>query len=133
MNKNVLFVCIGNTCRSQIAEYIYKNLIDENVSSCGINAKGTARLEGKTIQIIKNRFNIDLKEKFAVNIKELDLDKFDIIYSLDKQVSDYLMSFTSKRDNVVEMFIDDPYGKEIECYNKAFDEIYKQLIKIRNH
>ena len=42
MNKNILFLCTGNSCRSQIAEGLAKEILKDiaNIRSAGIEAHG---------------------------------------------------------------------------------------------
>ncbi len=126
MNKKVLFVCIGNTCRSPMAEAIYQHFINSNVHSCGIkiNAK---YINEHTIEVINNKLNIDLTNKQTTDIKNLNLSEFNLIYALDTEVSDYLRN--SKIKKVFNMFVDDPYGKNIANYYKVYDDLLNKIRK----
>jgi protein-tyrosine phosphatase len=61
--RNVLFVCIGNTCRSPMAENIAKSLFKDDItfSSCGIKVISN-KISQNAIQVIKDKLKIDLNK-----------------------------------------------------------------------
>jgi protein-tyrosine phosphatase len=88
---HVLFVCLGNICRSPLAEGIFKKLIEEAGLSSFINADsaGTSRWhideppDTRSIQIAeKNNIQLDHLGK---QILRNDLDRFDYILAMDHE------------------------------------------------
>ncbi len=55
--KKVLFVCVANTCRSAMAEYILKDLAGDrfDASSAGLNAYPGVTMEPYAIRILDSR------------------------------------------------------------------------------
>ena len=80
----LLMVCLGNICRSPLAEGIMKKKIqkhnlDWQVDSAGTGAYHTGELpDPRSIAIAKD-YNIDLSDQRARKITSKDLDQFDLI------------------------------------------------------
>jgi len=131
--RNILFVCIGNTCRSPMAEYIARDISNNHicVTSCGINVT-SMRINRKTVEVINDKLKIDLSKKTTELISNLELDKFDTIYSLDKAASKYLKELDIDTENLVELFVEDPFNLNLDKYYDIFNEIFIKLNRIKN-
>jgi len=144
---NVLFVCLGNICRSPMAEGILKKLYKENhieglVESAGfesfhINDKPDKR----AISVAKNH-GIDISTKKARLFQKKDFDIFDKIYVMDalnlSDVSELadedqlpkvelLMNVLEPGKNKV---VPDPFSSGIEDCFKVFDLLEAACHKI---
>jgi protein-tyrosine phosphatase len=134
---NILFVCLGNICRSPMAEGILKKLYRDH------NIKGVVESAGfesfhindhpdkRSIQVAR-KHGIDISKKQARLFRKEDFDVFDRIYVMDalnmsdvseianeeqmKKV-DYLMNVLEPGSNKV---IPDPFTSGIEDCEKVF-------------
>ena len=82
-------VCLGNICRSPLAEGIMLKLIKENNINMRVDSAGTSNYhvdEAPDQRTIANaaKHNVDLKPLRARQFKASDFDKFDKIYVMDK-------------------------------------------------
>lgn len=91
MKTKVLFVCLGNICRSPMAEAIFAHIVklkgvDENFE---INSAGTANYhigskpDHRTIQVCQSK-NIEINHR-GQQISEKDLEYYDYIVAMDLQ------------------------------------------------
>lgn len=85
--KKVLMVCLGNICRSPLAEGILKSKVDTSkvfVDSAGTAAYHVGELpDPRSIQVAK-KYHIDLTDQRARKFIQDDFDKFDYIYAMDQ-------------------------------------------------
>ena len=137
----ILMVCLGNICRSPLAEGILwskgKHLNIE------VDSAGTAAYHiGKKPDIrsieIANKYFINLNQQRARQFSRADFDKFDIIYAMDTNNYAHLISLASTETerNKIRMILNeinpkayqsvpDPYYGE----ENGFQEIYNMLDK----
>lgn len=87
----ILFVCLGNICRSPMAEYVFKDLVDkENLSddfyidsaATSSEEEGNGMHYGTRKKLIEKNINID--NHIARKIKKEDYDKYDFIIGMEE-------------------------------------------------
>ena len=79
-------VCLGNICRSPLAEGILKNKtqnLDVFVDSAGTASYHVGNLPDSRSIEIANKNGIDLTDQRARQFSEKDFDDFDKIYAMD--------------------------------------------------
>ncbi|MDC0201895.1 low molecular weight phosphotyrosine protein phosphatase [Flavobacteriales bacterium] len=82
----ILMVCLGNICRSPLAEGILKNKtqnLDVVVDSAGTASYHVGSLPDSRSIEIANKNGIDLTGQRARQFSEKDFDDFDKIYAMD--------------------------------------------------
>tara|TARA_B100000214_G_scaffold360596_1_gene323161 strand:+ start:6330 stop:6782 length:453 start_codon:yes stop_codon:yes gene_type:complete len=83
----ILMVCLGNICRSPLAEGILKHKtkhLNVNVDSAGTAGYHIGNSPDiRSIEIAK-KHNIDISNQKARQFSRADFDEFDIIYVMDK-------------------------------------------------
>ena len=137
----ILMVCLGNICRSPLAEGILS--LKGKHLNLEVDSAGTAAYHiGKQPDIrsieIANKYTIDLNQQRARQFSRADFDKFDIIYAMDTNNYAHLISLASNETerNKIRMILNeinpnayqsvpDPYyGGE-----NGFQEVYNMLDK----
>ena len=83
-------VCLGNICRSPLAEGILQNMFTENNLSHQVDSAGTAayhvgNLPDKRSISVAKKYGIDLTNQRARQFNKSDFEKFDIIYAMDSE------------------------------------------------
>ncbi|MDD2950433.1 MAG: low molecular weight phosphotyrosine protein phosphatase [Sulfuricurvum sp.] len=87
--KSVLYVCLGNICRSPIAEGVARVLIEEGGHSITVDSAGTSHWHAgeppckHSITVARNH-RIDISTLRARQVTKADFSCFDLIVALDQ-------------------------------------------------
>jgi protein-tyrosine phosphatase len=137
----ILMVCLGNICRSPLAEGILSSKgkhLKIEVDSAGTAAYHIGKQPDIRSIEIANKYSIDLKQQRARQFSRADFDEFDIIYAMDTNNYAHLISLASSETerNKIRMILNeinpnayqsvpDPYyGGE-----NGFQDVYNMLDK----
>lgn len=87
----VLFVCMGNICRSPTAEGVFSHLVRESnlqekihIDSAGTHAYHIGEPPDSRAQAAARQRRIDLSPQRARKVKSEDLDAFDYVLAMDQ-------------------------------------------------
>ncbi|WP_366942976.1 low molecular weight protein-tyrosine-phosphatase [uncultured Cocleimonas sp.] len=134
MFNNVMMVCIGNICRSPMAEAILQHNIPElKVYSSGLGALSGKPADPSTMKIL-SEINIDF-DHVAQQINSVLVKNADIILTMeDKHVQSIISQFPESRGKVHLIGkwqnneqIPDPYKKDFEAFQESYRLINKGL------
>jgi len=139
MKKKLLFLCTGNSCRSQMAEGIANKLLPKDiiVKSAGTEAQG---INTHAIKVMAD-ISIPISHHKSKKINPEDLDDFDLVITLCGDARDKCPIFKSKSQHIhwgIEdpaVFIgdkDETYMKYEEVRDMIFDKISQFENKLRN-
>lgn len=133
--RSILFVCLGNICRSPLAEAIAKDLNDKYGLGLIIDSAGTGSWHiGETpcqnSQIVANKMGLDISDYTARQVNKNDFEKFDLIIGLDSSNIANLKRMGCKEPRLLGDFgfngedVPDPYFFDgFEGFDKVFDMI----------
>ncbi|MFN4234888.1 MAG: low molecular weight protein-tyrosine-phosphatase [Bacteroidia bacterium] len=115
----ILMVCLGNICRSPLAEAILRKKAEENSLQLIIDSAGTSNFhvgENPDKRTISNALKngVDVSTLIARQFKADDFDKFDIIYTMDhSNYSNVIALARNESDiNKVRMILNELYPNE---------------------
>jgi protein-tyrosine phosphatase len=137
--KKILMVCLGNICRSPLAEGILRSKVHKNeffVDSAGTAAYHVGNLPDVRSIEIASKFGIDLTNQKARKFTVKDFDTFDVIYAMDD--SNYLNILSLSRNNEdaqkVKMILNEAHPtKNLSVPDpyyggtSGFEDVYKML------
>lgn len=86
----ILMVCLGNICRSPLAEGILKHKVQQlglpwTVDSAGTGHWHTGELPDRRSIAVARRYGIDLTDQRARQFRPEDFERFDQIWVMDTQ------------------------------------------------
>ena len=97
----ILMVCLGNICRSPLAEGILKSKTQHLkiiIDSAGTAGYHVGKKPDARSICIANKNNINIKEQKARQFNRSDFDNFDIIYAMDKNNYSHLIALAKNED-----------------------------------
>lgn len=84
----ILMVCLGNICRSPLAQGIMENIVEDKNLNWSIESAGTSSFHAgqapdpRSIEVAKQN-NINISMQRSREITKADLDTFDYIFAMD--------------------------------------------------
>lgn len=148
MNKKIVFVCTGNTCRSPMAEALFKDLLKDRgledktiVSSAGIYAFNGDGASPQAIEVMKKEYGIDLIKHRARVLDGSDIEDADIILVMTKRHKDMIVDIYPEAANKVQLlkeyagiheFTDviDPFGQDYNTYKRCANELEELIVEV---
>ena len=123
-------VCLGNICRSPLAEGIMQDLVIKEGLDWEIDSAGTGDWhvgEGPhhcSVRVARNR-GIDISQQVCRQFKENDFDAFDLILVMDKSNLSNVLAMARNQEDTqkVKLLLGD---KEVPdpYYTNLFDEAF---------
>lgn len=130
---NVLMVCLGNICRSPLAEGIfthYSQGFDVQIDSAGTANYHTGRMPDPRSISVALDHQIDIRQQKARQFVTEDFQRFDYIYVMDRQNLSNVLSLavSEKEKNKVRLLLDpdeveDPYYGGDDGFKVVYDKI----------
>jgi arsenate reductase (thioredoxin) len=128
MEKTILFLCVGNTCRSPMAEGIAKKKLNQNYKILSAGCSPGEKVSRKAVQVM-NEIGIDISNHIPRAFSLDILEKSNIIISMGEGIAE-ACPFDLSSYNVLDWGLEDPYGKDIGFYRKIRDEINKMVYNL---
>ena len=125
--KNLVFICIHNSCRSQIAEYFGKKYLGDiyNVYSAGSEIK--SEINKDAVRIIKQLYNDDISlSQHPKTINEIP--EPDIVISMGC----YNGCPYINKEFTADWQIEDPTGKNDFEFIKIINQIKEKILQLKN-
>lgn len=137
--KKILMVCLGNICRSPLAEGILKSKVNKEevfVDSAGTSGHHNGEAPDKRSIEVAYRYGIDISKQKSRKFTVADFDNFDLIYAMDDSNYHNILGLSRNDEDVskVKMILNeveensntnvpDPYyGAE-----QGFENVFKTL------
>jgi protein-tyrosine-phosphatase len=122
--KRVLFVCLGNICRSPMAEALARKYGSDILMADSAGLTPAIVTTPLTRSVLAQR-NVDLGNHLPKSLNEVDLTRCDLIVNMSG------MKLPSGiRVPVEEWPVPDPYGAPEPAYRKACDDIEGRVMRL---
>lgn len=120
--KKVAFICVHNSCRSQIAEALGRHFAFDVFESYSAGTETKPQINSDAIRIIKELYGIDM-EKLQYSKLISDIPNPDIAISMGCNVGCPFIG----RDFDENWQLEDPTGKSDEEFKKIIQQIEKNI------
>ena len=126
MKPKVAFICVHNSCRSQIAEALSKIYASDvyNMYSAGTEVK--CGINSDAVRIMKDLYNIDISENQKPKLLQ-DIPEVDIVIKMGCNV---VCPFLPAK-HIEDWGIDDPTGKKDEEFIKVIELIKNKVLDLK--
>lgn len=122
----VAFVCVHNSCRSQMAEALGKKLASDVFESYSAGTEIKEHINADAVRMMKKLYGIDMEET-QYNKRIEDIPKPDVIIFMGCNVS-----CPSLFGEYVENWgLDDPSGQSDEVFTEIIGKIEKKVLALR--
>ncbi|MCX7543783.1 arsenate reductase ArsC [Marinicella gelatinilytica] len=139
MKKNLLFLCTGNSCRSQMAEAWLRHLKSTqfNAYSAGIEQHG---LNAMAVQVMAE-VDVDMSSHHSKSLDDLSDIKFNYVITVCGHAHETCPYFPGSAQ-VIHVGFDDPptlakslteESEVLDCYRRVRDEIKTFVKQIEQH
>ena len=122
-NVKVAFICVHNSCRSQIAEAFGRHLASDVFQSYSAGTETKPQINQDAVRIMKELYNIDMEAEGQFSKLVSDIPDPDIAISMGCNVG---CPFIGKPfdDN---WGLPDPTGKSDECFIQVIERISQKI------
>ncbi len=138
MKRNILFLCTGNSCRSQMAEGWLRHLKGDhfNVFSAGIETHG---LNPNAVQVMSEA-GVDISGQRSQLLSEFDDQPLDFVITVCGHAHESCPVFLGETE-VIHVGFDDPpkmalafedEESKLDCYRKVRNEIREFVVGIES-
>ena len=123
----VAFICVHNSCRSQIAEALGKHFASGVFESYSAGTEVKPQINQDAVRLMKEKFNIDMEKTQRSKLLE-DIPPVDIVITMGCNVECPFLPCKRRED----WGLDDPTGKSDDEFIKIIDNIEKNINILAN-
>jgi arsenate reductase (thioredoxin) len=120
----VLFVCVGNSCRSQMAEAYAKKLGEGRARAWSAGSHPLGEIVPETATVLAEK-GIVLEGHWSKSLKDVPVGEMDAVVGMGCEVVCPVPAGFKGR--VIEWNIPDPFGHELEYYRSVRDLLARQV------
>ena len=124
--KKVAFLCVHNSCRSQIAEALGKHLASDIFESYSAGTETKPQINQDAVRIMKELYGIDM-EKTQYSKLITDIPTPDIVISMGCDVNCPLIG----REFDENWQLSDPTGQSDSVFESVIQEIEKNILLLK--
>ena len=138
--KKIMFICSGNTCRSPLAEGLFKKYLkDNNITDIQVESAGVGVFPGDAVSInsilVACNRGVDISDHRARNINPEHILTTDLFFCMSDSHKQVMLRHCSE-NKIYVLNVPDPYGRPIENYEecaKQLESLFPQVLeKIHN-
>ena len=125
--KKVVFICVHNSCRSQIAEALGKKLAGDVFESYSAGTETKPQINPDAVRLMKQVHGIDMeatqRSKLLADIQEVD-----VVITMGCNVQCPFLPCSHRED----WGLEDPSGKDDEAFLKTIRLIEEKIIDLKS-
>jgi arsenate reductase (thioredoxin) len=121
MKKGVLFVCIGNSCRSIMAEALTAHYWGDVIHACSAGTYPLGHITAHTLDVLRER-RIPSERLYSKGFSAIAFHEIQLIVSLSGDLLEHLVprSFSGE---IIRWYVRDPYGEGVSVFRQSLNTI----------
>jgi len=139
--KKILMVCLGNICRSPLAEGILQSKLTNDfveIDSAGTAGHHVGELPDRRSIEVAKKYGIDITNQRSRKFVKSDFKEFDLIFAMDESNYDHIVSMMDDNNDIqkVKLILNELYPTENRNVpdpyyggDQGFENVYEMLDK----
>lgn len=124
--KKVAFICVHNSCRSQIAEALGKKLAADVFESYSAGTETKPRINADAVRLMKQVHGIDMEETQFSKLLS-DLPPVDVVVTMGCNVQCPFLPCQHRED----WGLEDPSGKDDAAFLETMAAIEQKVLNLK--
>lgn len=124
--KKVAFICVHNSCRSQIAEALGKKLASDVFESYSAGTETKPQINQDAVRLMKQKYGIDM-EKTQYSKLLSQIPEADVVVTMGCNVQCPFLPCSYRED----WGLEDPTGHSDEVFLKTIQQIENKILQLK--
>ena len=125
--KKVAFICVHNSCRSQIAEALGKKLASDVFESYSAGTETKPQINQDAVRLMKALYGIDMEETQRSKLLS-EIPAVDVVITMGCNVQCPFLPCSHRED----WGLEDPSGKADEAFLETIRRIEEKILDLKN-
>lgn len=126
MLPKIAFICVHNSCRSQIAEALGKHLASDIFESYSAGTERKPQINQDAVRLMKELYGIDMEKTQKSKLLE-DIPQVDVVVTMGCNVQCPTLPCKHRED----WGLEDPSGKSDEEFIQTIQTIEEKIKKLK--
>ena len=126
--KKVAFICVHNSCRSQIAEALGRHLAGDVFESYSAGTETKPQINPDALRLMKQVHHIDMEAEGQHSKLLSDIPEVDVVVTMGCNVQCPFLPCQWRED----WGLDDPTGKPEEAFLETIHRIEEKVLDLRD-
>ena len=124
--KKVAFICVHNSCRSQMAEALGRKLAGDVFESFSAGTETKPRINQDAVRLMKQVHGIDMEQDQYSKLLS-DIQAVDVVITMGCNVQCPFLPCTHRED----WGLEDPTGKDDEAFLETMRKIEEKILLLK--
>ena len=125
--QKVAFICVHNSCRSQIAEALGRHLASDVFESYSAGTERKNHINPDAVRLMKQIHHIDMEAEGQHSKLLSDLPTVDVVITMGCNVQCPFLPCTHRED----WGLEDPTGKNDEVFLETIRQIEEKILRLK--
>ena len=122
----VAFICVHNSCRSQIAEALGRHLASDVFESYSAGTESKPKINQDAVRLLKQTHGIDMEAEGQYSKLLADIPPVDVVITMGCNVQCPFLPCEMRED----WGLDDPTGKSDEVFLETISAIENKILNL---